>query len=240
MTVDSQNDLLTKKISFDGTNLTWSSTELGGVAAEVTIPTKVGWSASFAYNAYVPPVGSLSVDVVDASGVTVASPSLSMSTLAATGSCQTSSGTLGVSAQKIRVTNTTLTPGWSLSIAATAGATSNWSSGGATYDFNDSSGSPAGCSDGADADSIAGQLSTDPSAGTIAAQAGCTTTGLTKGSASAFSQSVTDNVSLLNASASTGTDCYWDFTGITLSQKIPELQASGAYSLPMTITVVAN
>lgn len=240
VTVDGQSDLFTKKISFDGTNLAWSSTEPGGVSPEATIASKVGWAAAFAYNAYVPPSGSLSADIVDASGVTVASPSVSLSSIAASGTCQTTTGTLGVSSQKIRVSNTTATPGWSLSIAATAGATGSWSSGAANYDFNDASGSPAGCGDGADADSFAGQLSVDPSGGTIAPQSGCTTTGLTKGSSSAFNQGATDNVSLLNASASTGTNCYWDFTGVSLSQKVPDLQPTGTYSLPMTVTVVAN
>lgn len=240
VTVDGQSDLFTKKISFDGTNLTWSSTESGGVSPETSIASKEGWAASFAYNAYVPPAGSLSADIVDASNVTVASPSVSMSSIAASGTCQTATGTLGISTQKIHVTNTTATPGWSLSIATTAGTTGNWSSGTATYDFNDGSGSPAGCADGADADSIAGELSMDPSGGTITPQSGCANTGLTKGSSSAFSQGVTDNVTLLSASASAGTNCYWDFTGVSLSQTVPELQPTGTYSLPMTITVVAN
>ena len=240
ITVDGQSDLFTKKISFDGTNLTWSSTEPGGVSPETSIASKVGWAASFAYNAYVPPAGSLSADIVDAGGATVASPSVSMSSLAASGTCQTATGTLGVSAQKVRASNTTATPGWSLSIAATAGTTGNWSSGTSSYDFNDGSGSPAGCGDGADADSIAGQLSADPSVSTITPQSGCTVTGLTKGSASAFNQGVTDNITLMSASASAGTNCYWDLTGVSLSQKVPDLQPTGTYSIPMTVTVVAN
>jgi hypothetical protein len=240
ITVDGQSDLFTKKISFDGTNLTWTSTETGGVSPETSIASKVGWAATFVYNAYIPPVPSLSVDIVDASGVTVASPSLAMSSITASGVCQTSTGTLGVSAQKIRVSNTTVTPGWSLSIAATAGATGSWSSGGSTYDFNDPSGSPAGCADGGDADTLSGQLSVDPSVSTITPQSGCTTTGLTKGTSSAFNQGVTNSVTLVNASASTGTSCFWDVTGVSLSQKVPNLQPNGAYSLPMTVTIVAN
>ena len=239
-TVDGQNDLFTKKITFDGTNLTWSSTESGGVSPETSTATKVGWAASFAYNAFVPAAGALSVDVVDASGVTVASPSLSMSATAASGLCQTTTGTLGVTAQKIRVNNTTLTPGWSLSIAATAGAAGSWSSGGATYDFNDPSGGTAGCADGADADTLPGQLSVDPSASTITPQSGCATTGLTKGTASAFSQAVADSITLANASVSAATNCFWDIASISLSQKVPELQPSGSYNLLMTVTIVAN
>ncbi|HEY5442789.1 MAG TPA: hypothetical protein VIJ68_04585 [Candidatus Saccharimonadales bacterium] len=239
ITVDGQGNVLTKKISFDGTNLTWSSTEPGGVALEANAP-KVGWSAGFAYNAYVPPPGSLGVDIVDGSGVSVASPSVTMFGITASGTCQTGSGALGTATQQIRVSNTTVTPGWTLSIAATAGATANWSSGTATYDFNDGSGSPAGCGDGADADSLAGQLSISPALATITPQSGCATTGLTKGSASAFNQGVTDNITLLSASTSASMNCYWDFTSVLLAQTVPDLQPIGVYSLPMTITVVAN
>jgi hypothetical protein len=239
ITVDGQGNLLTKKVSFDGTNLTWSSTEPGGVALETNAP-KVGWSVGFAYNAYIPSPGSLSVDIVDASGATVASPSVSMSSIAASGTCQTATGTLGTATQQIRVSNTTPAPGWSMSIAATAGPTANWSSGTATYDFNDGSGSPPGCGDGADADSIAGQLTPNLSGGTITPQSGCTTTGLSKGSPNAFNQGVTDNVTLLSASTSAAINCHWDFTSLLVTQTVPDLQPTGAYSLPMTITVVAN
>lgn len=235
VTVDGQSDLYLKKISFNGSTLTWSSLDPSGASAETSIPSKVAWAAGFAYNAYIP---VLSVDVVDASGNTVSSPSISMDSIQASGTCQTSTGTLGSSSQKIRVTNPTATPGWTLSIAATGGATSNWSSGSSTYDFNDATSS--GCSDGADADSLAGQLSLDPSAGTAAAQSGCTTTGISKGSSSAFSQGSTDSITLMSASASAGTNCYWELTGVSLSQKVPELQAQGSYSMSMTVTVVAN
>jgi hypothetical protein len=225
---------------FDGTNFTWSSTEPGGASPEASVAGVVGWAAAFAYNAYAPLPPTLSVDIVDAADVSVVSPSLSMSSVTASGVCQTSTGTLGVAAQKIRVSNTTITPSWSLSIAATAGATGNWSTGTKTYDFNDGAGGVAGCSDGADADSLAGQLSVDPSVGTITPQSGCSATGLTKGTSSAFNQSVTDNITIMSASASAATNCYWDLIGVALSQKVPELQAMGTYSLPITITVVAN
>ncbi|HEX6258439.1 MAG TPA: hypothetical protein VFZ48_03090 [Candidatus Saccharimonadales bacterium] len=239
MTVDGGSDIFSKKLVFDGTNFTWSSIE-GGAALETTVSNKNGWAASFAYHAYVPPAGSLGVDIVDAAGTTVASPSLAMSGTSSSGACQTSTGTLGVSAQKIRTTNTTATPGWSLSIAATGGVTANWSSGTATYDFNDATGSPAGCADGADADSLAGQLSINPSAGTVTPQAGCTNTGVSLGSSAAFAQGTTDSITIASASASAQTNCYWDITGLALSQQIPALQAAGSYSLNMTLTVVAN
>lgn len=236
--VDSNSDLFTRKLDFDGTNLTWSATNVSGNAHDTGIAALSSWAAAFAYNRFIP--GTLSVDIVDASNATVVAPSLAMSSSPSSEACQTSTGTLGTSTQKIRVTNGTTTPGWSLSIAATAGATGNWSGGIPAYDFNDSAGSPAGCGDGADADSLAGQLSVNPSVGTVTPQAACSATGITKGTSSAFNQAVVDNITLLTASASTGTGCYWDFTGVSLSQKIPLLQAAGSYSIPMTITVVAN
>jgi hypothetical protein len=241
--VDANSDLFARKVTFNGTTFTWSSLDPGGASMETNVSTTTliqGWNADFAFLRYIPPAGTLTSDIVDASGVTVASPSLSMSTVAAGNSCQTTTGTFGVSAQKIRVTNTTATPGWTLSIAATSGVSSNWSSGTASYDFNDSSGSQAGCSDGGDADSIAGQLSLNPSVGTITPQGGCSSTGVSKGSSSAFSQGVTDNITLLSASGSAQTNCYWDLTGVNLSQTIPSFEAPGTYSLNMTMTVVAN
>ncbi|MEK7152845.1 MAG: hypothetical protein AAB834_02780, partial [Patescibacteria group bacterium] len=240
ITVDGGSDLFTKKLTFNGSTFTWSSTEPGGASPETSIAVKMGWAASFAYNVFVPPAGSLNVDIVNSGGTPVTSPSLAMAGVAASGSCQTTTGTFGVSAERIRITNTTGTPGWSLSMAASAGATANWSSGTATYDFNDGSGSPAGCGDGADADSLAGQLSVDPSAGTLAAQAGCSTTGVSLGSSSAFVQGTTDNITLASASGSADTGCYWEVTDVGLSQKIPSLQDDGSYSLQMTLTVVAN
>lgn len=240
MMVDGASDIFTKKISFDGTNFTWSSTEPSGVSPEATVSVKQGWAATFAYNAYVPPSGSLNVDIVDASGTSVGSPSLAMSNVASSSSCQDSTGIFGVSAQRIRLTNTTATSAWSLSMAATGGVTGNWSSGTATYDFNDSSGSPAGCSDGADADSLSGQLSVDPSVGTMTPQAGCSNTGVSLGSSSAFAQGTTDSITLASASGSAQVNCYWELTNVALSQKIPSFQPAGSYSIQMTLTAVAN
>lgn len=182
--------------------------------------------------------GTLSVDIVDGGGSSVSSPSVAFSALSSSSSCQSGTGTLGVSSQKIRVNNSTAAPAWSVSMAATSGATSNWSSGTDSYDFNDPGSS--GCTDSGDADSLAGQLSTDPSVATNTPQGGCSTTGVTLGSASAYNQGTTDNITLISASGSAETNCYWDITGIDLLQKIPSFQATGTYSLQFTITVVAQ
>lgn len=240
---DYQSDLWAKKVTFTGSSLSWSSTDPGGTTMQGDIPNDTatsGWLFDFAYKAYAPFVGALNADIVNESASSVASPMLNMANTVISPDCQTTSGTFGVSSQKIRIRNTTTTPGWTLSLAATGGASANWSSGTATYDFNDSSGTPAGCTDGADADSLAGQLGIDPSTASITPQSGCNVTGVTLGSSSAFSQGSVNSITLLNGGATTQTSCYWDLTGVGLSQKIPASQASGNYSINMTVTAAAS
>ncbi|MGH9857315.1 MAG: hypothetical protein ACRD4B_05665, partial [Acidobacteriota bacterium] len=198
-------------------------------------------SATYRYAVWrVPDPGSLGIDIVDSGGCSIASPVIGMSATTASFACTTTTGTLGAANQKVRLTNTTGNPGWSLTIAAAGGETSLWSDGSSNYDFNDSSGSPPGCSDGLDADSgEAGQLSLDPSAATITPKSGCTSTGLSLGSAAAFAQGVINSITLATANGA-DTDCFWDFTGIGASQKVPPETPSGTYTLNLTITVTAQ
>jgi hypothetical protein len=186
-------------------------------------------------------VGSLSVDIVDSGGTTVANPGVTMNNAVVSSTCQAVTGTLGIANEKIRLNNTTATATWTVSIAATGGATANWANGGATYDYNDGAGATAGCADGADADAIAGQLTVNPSVGTITPQGGCNNTGVSLGSSSAFQQTgtVVSSITLYSASGSAGTNCYWDLTGVALSQRIPHtVTTTGSYVINMTITVV--
>ncbi len=197
------------------------------------------WRGQIAAFKVVPPV--LSTDIVDAGGTTVGSPSVAFGSVNAMLLCQSSTGTLGTASQKIRTTNTTANGNWTLTIAATSGTTSTWTNGTTTYDYNDSSGSPAGCGDGADADSRAGQLTIDAAPATITPQSGCVSTGISKGASTAFVEGSVNSVTLLTSTASQ-TSCYYDLTGVALSQQVPpEIPASGAnYSLSLTITVTAN
>lgn len=237
---DANADLFAKRLVMTSAPaFTWTNAD-GGAALESALGQATYSPFSFAYWRFIPPPGTLTVDIVDGAGSSVASPSLNMAGVAAGNSCQTTAGTLSVTAQKIRVTNTTATPAWTLSMAATLGAATSWSSGTANYDFNDPNGSPAGCSDGADADSLAGQLSVDPSAASTTPQAGCSSTGITLGSPSAFSQGSIDSITLVNASSGAQTSCYWDVTAIGLSQKIPTFQSPGSYTVNVVTTVVAN
>lgn len=193
--------------------------------------------------------GVLATDILDASRVPVASPSVAFSAKTFSFDCHysgsptntASTGTLGTASERVYVMNPDAADnGWVLSIAATGGATTAWDAGAATdYDFNDPTGS--GCTDGGDADGFGGQLTLDPNAGTLTADClSCTTSNVTKGSSASYNQGTTDSITVLNAAASS--DDIWRgyLTGATASQSIPAEQAAGSYSLGMTLTVVAN
>jgi hypothetical protein len=94
--------------------------------------------------------GALSVDIVDSGGTPVGSPSMAMNSVVMSLGYQTATGIFGVSAQKMRVNNTTGNAQWSASIAANAGAIAFWN-GVVDYDFNDST---INAGDGGDADSL--------------------------------------------------------------------------------------
>jgi hypothetical protein len=240
---DTLSDLYAKQLVMDSTvpatpTFAWNNADGGAAALEANLGIATNSPFGFAYWRYIPSV--LAVDIVDGAGTPVPSPSMGMSTVIESSSCQTTTGALGITGQRIRLTNTTASPAWTLSVSPTGGTTTNWSSGTDSYDFNDPSGSPPGCADGADTDSLAGQLSVDPSAGSITPKSGCTNTGISAGSSSAFNEGVIDSISLMTASASAGMNCYWDLLGASLSQTLPAHQVPGTYSLNMTMTVVAN
>lgn len=175
------------------------------------------------------PPPTLSLDIIDTFGEEVASPMFTMSALNTSFSCQQASGTLGVSDQKLRITNTTTTPSWSLSMAATGGSTANWESGVNTYSFNDSSG--GGCENG--------QLAIQPSSASIN-PGSCSTNGLNLGSNTAFISGSVDNITLLSANSGADIGCSWEVTGIGMEQNVPAEQPSGEYNLDMTLTLVVD
>lgn len=190
--------------------------------------------------------GTLATAVRDENGSVVGSPSYAMSSRTFSFDCQSgglaSTGTLGANTQRIYVDNPgAANNGWTLTIAATGGATALWQNGGSTqnYDFNDSGGS--GCTDGVDADSRGGQMTLNPAAGTITTDClTCAATNITKGSQTAFAQGTTDSITLLNAAA--GSDDVWIgyLTGVTISQTLPAEQFHDSYTLSMTLTATAQ
>ncbi len=172
----------------------------------------------------------LSHDIVNGAGASVANPTVAMSTLTKTFTCQTATGTLGTASQKIRVSNSTDNPAWSLSIAATGGQSAVWQAGANTYAYNNAAGS--GCT--------GGQLTITPSQAGVSASSGCSTSGVTAGSSGSFTAGSVNAVTLLSAATPAAIDCSWDMQNISLSQKVPANQASGAYNIGLTLTLTAN
>lgn len=169
--------------------------------------------------------GTLSVDIVDGSGDTVASPSVSFSGVTFSFDAQTATGTLGTASEKIRLSNPTSTAAWNMSIAATGGQSAVWTTGSYTYPYNN-----------ATADN--GRLTVDPSVATVTPLGSCNSTGVTKGSSAYFNGASVTSIDLLTASGSAQIGCRWDLTGVSLSQRIPASQVAGSYSLAMTITAL--
>jgi hypothetical protein len=175
----------------------------------------------------------LTFDFVDGSGASVASPSATLASVSPTFICQTVTGTIGSSTQKFRVANTTDNPAWTLALAATSGPTATWSAPTTpahSYKFNDPAG--AGCTNG--------QLTVDAAVGTLSAATNCSTSGVNKGSSTAFASGTTNAITILSAASPANIDCYWELTGVSLSQKIPAGQLGGNYTLNMTLTITAN
>lgn len=191
------------------------------------------------YSAYprVTLTGDLGVLVVDQTGAEVTSPSVPFSSaIVSTTGCSTTTGSLGTSTQKIRVSNALVTNGWSVSIAA-ENPTNLWTSGASYYDFNDSSGCTT---DGGDADSWPGQLTVGLGGATITPSSGCNNTGISSGSGASFVEGSVNAITLLSATSSSQRFCYWDLTGVSLSQSFPSKTPAGSYGLGMVITVLAQ
>jgi hypothetical protein len=189
--------------------------------------------------------GTLTTDIRDNNRATVASPSVTMGAISYPFACLTGgsapAGTFGTNTQRIYVDNPgNANNGWTLTLAATGGATTLWQNGGSTqnYDFNDPGGS--GCTDGGDADTRAGQLTVDPSVGALTADcASCATSNITLGSSAAYDQGTTDSITLLNAAAGSDDFGRWYLTGVNMSQTIPAEQAADSYTVNLTLTVTA-
>jgi len=186
----------------------------------------IGPGASANFNAgqgyrYGDSSGVLNLAFVDAGGTPIAAPVADFTS--ATVGATSITGTLGTAASKIRITNTRSIAPWSVTIAATGGPTATWQSGANIVAFNNPGASTA--------------LSIAPGSGTITPGGACTATDLTLGPAATFNQGVVDSITLLTAGGAADINCLWDLTGVGLSQTIPSNQASGAYSIGMSVTV---
>jgi hypothetical protein len=180
--------------------------------------------------------GALDVAIVDGSGNIVANPNVAFSSKAFSMIFQSSTATLGAAGERLRVTNPSgSTDTWTLSIAATGGTTTTWTNGVNTYDYNDPT---ASAGDGADTDSVGGQMTIDPSAGTIAGVGGTNVANVSKGSSFGFSEGTKNSIDLVTAASGAQKPGQWDFTGAAITQTIPGGQATGSYSIDMTLTAV--
>lgn len=223
-------------IGYQSTNCTGFDTTLGSMSATTNAHTgnTTAYTTKICGTATAP-AGSLSIDIVDAGGTTVGSPSMVMTPITVSIPFQTATGSFGTSSQKIRVTNTTQTATWTASVAASA-TTAFWDSTGTDYDFNDAT---ASAGDGGDADSLGGRMTVDASGSTITPQGGCATTGLTKGSSTGYNEGTTNSVTLVTAGGTAQLNCYWDITGVSISQTIPPGQpAASDYDINMVLSVL--
>lgn len=184
---------------------------------------------------------SVNVGFVNSSGTSIVNPVFSMPSTNPMANCRTITGALIDSngARRLRVGHSGVKSSWNVSVSPTAGSTAQWArtGGGTGYDFNDPSGSPAGCTSGSDGDGLAGQMTIRPNLTTLAPQSGCSASGLTKGSQASFSGTV-NSITLLSASSAADANCNFDLYGGEIAQTIPAGQQPGAYSIDLTVTAV--
>lgn len=185
--------------------------------------------------------GTLSVDIVDASYASVATPAVAMDSVTFDYVCQPSTGVFGTATEQVYVKNPDAADGgWTVSIAG-AQTTSVWDGAASDFDFNDSGGS--GCTDGADADSVGGQMTVDPTSATLAVGAcvSCATSNITLGSSAAFVEGTTNSITLLDAAASSSDIGDWTLQGIDISQTIPaEQPVATDYDINLVVSIASK
>ena len=182
--------------------------------------------------------GSLDIRFVDAANATLTNPTTGFSAAITSKTASTTTAKLSNnSSQQLEVANSLSTTGWSVSLAATGGPTAKWAQTGdaANYAFNN-----------INADQ--GQLSVDLSSSVFTASGStplgqaCTTAGLSYGAGGAFvaGTASANAITLATASSSSGLTCLFKLQDISLKQTIPAYQKPGTYTLPVTVTVVAQ
>ena len=182
--------------------------------------------------------GSLDIRFADAADTTLTNPTTVFSAAMTSRTASTTTAKLSNnSSQQLEVANSLSTTGWSISLAATGGPTAKWTQtgGAANYAFNSTN-----------ADQ--GQLSVDLSSSAFTASGSmplgqaCTTAGLSYGAGGAFvaGTASANAITLATASSSSGLTCLFKLQDISLKQTIPAYQKPGTYTLPVTVTVVAQ
>ena len=182
--------------------------------------------------------GSLDIRFADATDATLTNPTTVFSAAMTSKTASTTTAKLSNnSSQQLEVANSLSTTGWSVSLAATGGSTAKWTQTGdaANYAFNSTN-------------TDQGQLSVDLSSSAFTASGSmplgqaCTTAGLSYGAGGAFvaGTASANAITLATASSSSSLTCLFKLQNISLKQTIPAYQKPGAYTLPVTVTVVAQ
>ena len=182
--------------------------------------------------------GSLDIRFADAADTTLTNPTTVFSAAMTSRTASTTTAKLSNnSSQQLEVANSLSTTGWSVSLAATGGSTAKWTQTGdaANYAFNSTN-------------TDQGQLSVDLSSSAFTASGSmplgqaCTTAGLSYGAGGAFvaGTASANAITLATASSSSGLTCLFKLQDISLKQTIPAYQKPGTYTLPVTVTVVAQ
>ncbi|MFC2370292.1 MAG: RCC1 domain-containing protein [Candidatus Saccharimonas sp.] len=182
--------------------------------------------------------GSLGIRFANAANATLANPTTGFSAATTSRAASTTTAKLSNnSSQQIEIANSSSTTGWSVSLAAAGGSTAKWTQNGgaANYAFNNSNANQ-------------GQLSVDMSSSTFTASGStplgqaCTTAGLSYGAGGAFvaGTASANAITLATASSSSGLTCLFKLQNISLKQTVPAYQKPGTYTLPVTVTVVAQ
>lgn len=182
--------------------------------------------------------GSLGIRFANAANATLANPTTGFSAATTSRAASTTTAKLSNnSSQQLEVANSLSTTGWSVSLAATGGPTAKWTQTGsaANYAFNSTN-------------TDQGQLSVNLSSSAFTASGStplgqaCTTAGLSYGTGGAFvaGTASANAITLATASSSSGLTCLFKLQNISLKQTIPAYQKPGTYTLPVTVTVVAQ
>jgi len=179
-------------------------------------------------------LSGISLDMVNGSFESIASPTVNMTAAPFSFTCQTVTGTLGTASEQIYIDNRPagVADGWDVTLAA-ANVAIGWTSPSSSYDFNDPTDS--GCTNG--------QMTIDASGATINYGQDATTdisTGILKGFSTTFNHGTTDSVTLLSGDSSSDENGDWTIQGISINQKIPAQQTVGDYTLQMVVTVLAK
>ena len=179
------------------------------------------------YPEFKTPTGSLDIRFVNnTTNATIANPTIDFTSTATQSSVARTTANLTEAAtgtRHLEIKNT-LPTGWSVTLSATAGSNARWSSGTDDYAFN-----------GTEANGRLSVLFNNTVITRISGSTACVSA--TKGQNGVFT--ATNTVKIASA-AGGAAGCTYRIADIGLQQTIPVYQKPGTYTLPMTLTAVAE